>query len=121
MIDLWHYYGGDLAQSATGDLLGVDGTVKGQQRILRRLLTNPGDYLWHPDYGAGLPAKVGDVFDAAKIRALIRGQILLEAAVARSPEPVIDVQQIPSGLSVNIQYNDAPSGARQTLSFNVTA
>ncbi len=121
MNDLFHYVGSDLAASATGDLQPVDGTTLGQQRILRRLLTNPGDYIWHLDYGAGLPARVGDVLDAAKIRALIRGQILLEAAVAKVPEPVIDVQQIAGGISVTIQYNDADTQTPQNLSFSVSS
>ena len=78
MSDLNHFYGGDLSLSATGDILKVDGSTQGQQRVLRRLLTNPalmdssgkvtvvGDYIWHPTYGAGLPRMVGDTVDIPK-------------------------------------------------------
>lgn len=118
--DLHQYFGTDLSASATGDLQPVAGSTRGQQRILRRLLTNPGDYVWHPDYGAGLPRYVGSVIDVAKMRALIRGQVLLEDSVAKTPEPVIDVQTIPSGMTVNIQYYDAATRTPQTLSFNVS-
>jgi len=95
MSDLNHFYGGDLSLSATGDILKVDGSTQGQQRVLRRLLTNPalmdssgkvtvvGDYIWHPTYGAGLPRMVGDTVDIPKITGVIRGQLLLEACVAR--------------------------------------
>src|SRR5574340_927824 len=120
MHDLYQYFGSDLNASATGDLQPVDSTVRGQQRILRRLLTNPGDYLWHQDYGAGLPRIVGGMRDIPKIRALIRGQILLEDAVAKTPEPQIDVQEIQDGLMCTIIYVDAATNAPQTLSFNVT-
>ena len=83
--------GGDVASSVTGDLLPVDGTIKGQQRILRRLLTNPGDYIWHPTYGAGLGAKVGDNTDIPAITALIRAQIRLESVVSQNPPPTVRV------------------------------
>jgi len=75
MNDLYQFFGSDLNLSATGDLLGVSSATRTQQRILRRLLTNPGEYLWHPDYGAGLPQFVGSVIDVAKVRAIVRGQI----------------------------------------------
>ena len=118
--DLYHYFGDDLRASPTGDLQPVDSTVMGQQRILRRLLTNPGTYIWHPEYGAGLARYIGALIDVPKIRALIRGQMLLEAVVAKTPEPVIDLQAIPEGLSAQIQYVDAATQTMQTLSFSVT-
>lgn len=120
MKDIYHYFGNDLLVSATGDLQTVDGAVMGQQRILRRLLTNPGAYIWHPEYGAGLPAYVGALIDLPKIRALIRGQMLLESCVSKNPEPVIDLQVIPEGLSAQIQYVDAVTKTAQVLSFSVT-
>jgi hypothetical protein len=132
MIDLYHYIGGDLSLSPTGDLTPVSDTEKGKQRVLRRLLTNPqledadgniisaGDYVFHPDYGAGLARKVGDIVNINEWTALIRGQMLLEDCVARSPEPVITVSVIDQGASVDIQYTDAVSGLPTTLSFDVT-
>lgn len=128
--DLYHYFGGDISGSATADLQPVNGSIRGKQRILRRLLTNPRevlpsgeilppDYIFHPDYGAGLPRKVGDVFDGPKIKALIRGQILLEESVAKSPEPQITVDEIPNGIACKISYVDAISNAPAILSFSV--
>ena len=49
LADLNHYIGGDLSASNTGDLSSAPGLLRSQQRILRRLLTNPGDYIFHPD------------------------------------------------------------------------
>lgn len=121
MQDASHLFGGDLAQSAIGDVLLANGTVLGQQRILRRLLTNPGDYIWQPGYGAGLAQFVGMPGAAAQISAVIRGQIFKESAVARTPEPVIDVQADPTGLVyVLIRYADATTGQTQILSFSVS-
>jgi hypothetical protein len=133
MNDLSQWYGDDLAASPTGDLAPIAGTVRGQQRVLRRLLTNPaqrdangtvvapGDYLWHPDYGAGLPQWIGRTLDIPKITALIKGQMRLEDCVAQTPEPVITVAPIDAGMTVDIQYVDNDAQTTQFLSFNVTA
>lgn len=119
MQDIYHYFGADIGVASNGDLQAVDGVTKSQQRVLRRLLTAPGAYIFHPTYGAGLGGMIGDVIDVAKIRAVIRGQILLEASVAPSPVPVITVTAIPYGVSVTIKYTVAPSQIPVVLSFNV--
>ena len=102
MNDINHFYGNDLSASSTGDLALLDGGDVTVQRILRRLLTNPGDYVWHPDFGAGLPGYVGSTIEADKIQALVKAHILKEDAVARLPMPTIGIQEIPGGIIVNI-------------------
>ncbi len=123
LADLSHYVGGDLSSTSSGDLVTVTTTIRGQQRILRRLMTNPGELPFHPDYGAGLPAWIGRLAEIPALTALIRGQVLLEDAVSRKPEPVISIVPIPNtaggGFSVSIAYTDAPTGQPATLSFNV--
>ncbi len=131
MHDLNHYAGSDLVLSATNDLAVVTSSPMGLQRVLRRLLTNPpqtdaagsvtstGDYLWHQEYGGGIAREVGRNASVAEVRALIRGQMLLEAAVAKIPEPVVTVSAIDGGVTVDVQYNDAATGAQQFLSFDV--
>lgn len=120
MADIALVFGADLAPGATGDLATVRGTEWGRQRVLRRLLTNPGDYIWQPTYGAGLGRFVGQPVSAAQIRAVVRGQIFKEAAVSRSPEPVIDVAVDPTGVaSVSISYADARTGEPQLLTFSI--
>ncbi len=125
MADSFHQWGSDLAISATGDIQAVSGALLGQQRVLRRLLTNPGDYIWQLDYGAGLARFIGQPVNPLQIRAIIRSQIFKEAAVARQPEPVIDVQISPGGAAgtvyVYIRYVDAVSSQTQVLSFSVSA
>lgn len=123
-MDIYHQWGADLITGPTGDLALATDAQRGQQRVLRRLLTSPGDYLWHPEYGAGLARFIGRPGNAGQVRAVIRGQIFKEAAVARTPEPVIDVEFSPAGavgtVFVQIRYVDAPSGLTQFLSFSVS-
>ncbi|MDE3022882.1 MAG: phage tail protein [Pseudomonadota bacterium] len=119
MFDLTHWVGNDINLSPTGDLSIIDGTVKDEQRILRRLLTNPGDLLFHPEYGAGLPQWIGKPLDIQAITALIRGQMFLEESVAHDPEPVITISTILDGISCRIQYADSATGQTKVLSFNV--
>ncbi|HEX7854430.1 MAG TPA: hypothetical protein VF503_12115 [Sphingobium sp.] len=124
LSDLSLYVGDDLSSGPTGDLAVVQVVARGQQRILRRLLTNPGEYLFHPDYGAGLPTQIGRNASLAEIKGIIRGQILAEAVVARSPEPIITVAPVDNaaggGISVRIEYFDAPTSTAATLSFDVS-
>ncbi len=118
MPDLSHLWGNDLTLSPTGDLAIADTPVVTQQRVLRRLLTNPGDYIWTLDYGAGLARFVGAAGAMPAISAAIRGQIFQEAAVAQTPAPVIGLQADQTGaLYVSINYADATTGTTQTLTF----
>ena len=120
MADLSHEFGADLVASPTGDLGLADGAALGRQRVLRRLLTNPGDYIWQPDYGAGLGRFIGEPAAPERISAVIRSQIFRETAVARSPEPGITVQAGRDGrVFVTIRYADADSGQTQSLNFRV--
>lgn len=119
MADLYQWWDADLSVSTTGDLLAVFGTTLGQQRVLRRLLTSPGSYIFHPTYGAGLPAYIGQTADLPGIEALIRSQLYLEAAVSQTPAPVVTVSSIPSGVFVQIQYVDGDTGKQVSLSFDV--
>jgi hypothetical protein len=118
MPDLAHLWGNDLSLSSTGDLATADTPIVTQQRVLRRLLTNPGDYIWSLDYGAGLANFVGLPGATPAIGAAIRGQIFKEAAVAQTPAPVIDLQPNQAGdLYVSVSYADAATGTTQTLAF----
>lgn len=126
MPELFHVWGNDLALAANGDLLLADATTRGIQRVLRRLLTNPNDYIFHvasptaPAYGAGLPAKVGQTLNNRAIAGIIRAQIFLEESVARTPEPIITVTQpVPGTVNCSLKYNDAVTGLPVTLNFDI--
>lgn len=118
--DIDHTWGGDLRLSPSGDLARVSGPKRSEQRVLRRCLTALGEYLWEPGYGAGLPQRVGQNLDLAKIRAVVRSQMLLEPSVARTPAPVIDVREIASGVALSVQYIALPDRQPVSLSFDLT-
>jgi hypothetical protein len=84
-------------------------------------MTAQGEYIFHPTYGAGLPQRIGLIQDVSVISAIIRSQIFLEAAVARSPSPVITVSPILNGVTVLIQYTDAFAQKAVTVTFPIYA
>ena len=119
-MEAYHIFGQDLVLSATGDILLVDGVQETNQRIMRRLFTNPGDYLWDLLYGAGLPAKVGLKANAAAIAAVVRSQIFQETTVSQTPPPTIGVLASPSGVvTCTVTYTYAPTGQVSSLTFPI--
>jgi hypothetical protein len=119
LCDVGHLWGGDVSLSATGDYARVTRADLSKQRVLRRLLTNPGDYIFHPDYGAGLPALVGSNATAGQVAAIIRNQLRLEPSVAQTPAPTITVTPIINGLAVVVNYVSLPDRQPVPLSFSV--
>lgn len=120
MADLALQFGGDLVVGPTGDLLLSDGTVLTQQRVLRRLLTNPGDYIWQLNYGTGLGQYVGQPGAPAMIAGVARTQILLETAVAASPAPSVAVEAQADGtVNLSLSYTDAAAGETSALTFSL--
>jgi hypothetical protein len=120
MADAGLYFGGDLLLSATGDLLAVDSVLESNQRILRRLLTNAGDYIWQLNYGAGLPKRIGSTMDENELRSLITSQMQLEQSVLQNPPPQILLDDIGNGFEIDITYVEQDSKAPVTLSFDVS-
>lgn len=115
---LW--WSGDLSSTPTGDIAVQSGSSQGQERILRRLLTNGGDYIWHDDYGGGLGLFVGSPLDRRRVEGVIRTQLSHESSVARSPAPSITTSAVNgNGVSVAIQYVDASDSMTQVLSFSM--
>jgi len=120
MADLSLTFGGDLMVGPTGDLGLSDGPVLTQQRVLRRLLTNPGAYIWQLSYGAGLAQFVGQPGAPAVIQAIARSQILVESAVSNNPPPAISAVAAGDGtVGLTIRYTDAITQQTSSLSFSV--
>ncbi|QMV32420.1 hypothetical protein 8G_00026 [Ralstonia phage Hyacinthe] len=117
--DLNQWVGGDIGTSSTGDLGTANADTRTQQRIVRRLVTNPGEYIFHPEYGAGLPQKIGQTLDVGAIRGLILSQVRMEEGVAQTPEPQVDVAAITNGVSVLIRYTSSITRTPVSLAFNV--
>ena len=132
MPDVSHTWGNDLDLSPSGDLKTVDGTDRGTQRVIRRLMTagaridaygktQTGEYVWHTGYGGSLPQRIGDVLDTNLITAIIAQQMKYEAAVAQNPPPQITVTPALNAVEASIVYADAATGAQTALTFNVNA
>lgn len=122
MVDLSHQWAGDLIVSSSGDIGVCDGTAKTTQRVYRRLLTNPGDYLWNLSYGAGLASYVGSPMDDQAVESVIRNQLELEPTVASAPAPVVATQVTDAAngfVMVSIGYAAADSGFVNQLSLKL--
>jgi hypothetical protein len=121
--DLDLTWGGDLGLTPQGDLALAQGTRLSTERVLRRLLTNPGDYIWQTSYGAGLGRFVGAPAAPARISATIQSALRAEASVARTPPPTVQVSAAGvSAYAVEITYTAAsPAPTPLTLSFTLPA
>ena len=118
MADLALLLGGDLSWGSTGDLALVDGSALTEQRVLRRLLTNPGDYIWQLNYGAGLGQYVGQVGAPAAIAGVSRAQMLIEPAVAATPAPTVNaIETVDGTVTMTVRYADAANGQTNSLSL----
>lgn len=118
MADLAHVIGQDLQLTPSGDLAVVTSIGETQQRVLHRLLTGSGSYIWHLSYGAGLPALVGSVVSQQQVNAIIVAQMAYEPSVAPLPEPNVTVQiGNLSDVSVRITFTDATLKTLQTLNL----
>lgn len=120
MSDLAHVFGEDLQLGLAGDLALVAGPAETQQRVLHRLLTSAGTYIWQLSYGASLPTLVGSVVSQQQVAAIIRAQMKYEAAVAVSPEPEVILSTGILGVtSAAIKYMDNDSGISQVLALPI--
>ncbi|OAG74028.1 phage tail protein [Gluconobacter japonicus] len=118
MNSIGHFYGGDLLLE-NGGLSVVSGSEEVRQRILRRLLTNSGDYIWQLDYGVGLQGMIGDVVVPSAMQAAIRTQVQKDTGVDPYSPVEVDVSSDPNGVcQCKISYVDADTGQPQTLDFS---
>ncbi len=97
----------------------MDGDDEARQRLMRRLCTAVKGYIWHPEYGAGLPQKIGDPWQPTQIESICREQVNQESSVALNPPPIVGVAEvIPGMISIDIRYWSAQTGA--AVQFNIT-
>jgi phage baseplate assembly protein W len=120
MADLALDFGGDLAAGPSGDIAIADNMQLTEQRVLRRLLTNPGDYIWQLTYGAGLGQFVGQPGAPAAITGTAKAQLLREARVAQTPAPSAATTAAADGtVTLTLRYADAAAGQTNLLSIPV--
>lgn len=118
MTDIFLEWNSDLVAGSSGDLLLSSGVLQTNQRVIRRLLTNPGDYLWDLSFGGGLALLVGEPVEPARIESIIRTQLDMEASVAKAPIPSVSVAplNVAGGtFAAEIVYSDAESGQSTRL------
>lgn len=119
MADAWHFMGGDLAWSSNGDIQTVDSVQESQQRILRRLPTNPGDYIWHPEYGGGILKWIGRPIEETEMKTDIVTQMYLEDSVVQNPQPQVDfVTTVGGAVTSGIRYVESDSNEPVGLTFS---
>lgn len=131
--DLYLNNGDDLqlVSPKGGDLLLANSSTRCNQRVVRRLTTNPLDYIWQPSYGAGLAGFVGQPLtsddygqdvtsdNVDNIRSIITSQIFLENCVSQTPPPQIFLNTIQFGLFCQINYTESPSLQPIVLTFDI--
>jgi hypothetical protein len=121
MADIQHMYGNDLTVSTTGDLAVSDGTQFGIERVIRRLMTSQGQYIWQLNYGAGLPMYLGNPAYPKLIEGAIREQMRLEDAVSQNPPPAVNVPPLYNDVvTASIQYVDADTGESAVLTLPIS-
>jgi len=116
-------WGGDLSVGPAGDINIAPAQSEVGQRIIRRLLTNPGDYIWHTSYGAGLGDYVGEPYVSGAIEGTILSQLQQETLVAKNPTPTVNCDASASGaessISVNIQYQISGSSSGNSVALEL--
>jgi len=115
----WH---SDFMLDSKGGLLLVDGDDAVRQRLERRLFTATQSYVWHQDYGAGLPQKIGSILSVNEIKSVVASQLNLESTVALNPPAQLAVAALPNNpgsFVISIQYWDAKTG--RSVSFTITS
>lgn len=122
MSDLWLEWNGDFAAAANGDLLLATSSDESRQAICRRLFTAVQGYIFHPEYGAGLPQKIGSPVNVNTLQAVVASQIAMETTVDQS-QPVavaVHADKNTAGLyTINISYTEAVTGNPVELSFTL--
>jgi hypothetical protein len=120
MADLQHLIGSDLSITANGNIVMSYDEAEGQERVLRRLLSNPGSYYWHPNYGAGLARFLGKPLITARIKSTIQTQMRLEQAVLQNPSPSVTVSTYNGDtVMANILYVDATTNLTSQLTVPI--
>jgi hypothetical protein len=91
-------WGGDLVVADNGDIaLAIDSLtnpIATQQRILRLILTNPGDCLQFPWYGSGIRESIGAMISTkllSDFNARITQALATDTGIEKNPAPIVSV------------------------------
>lgn len=118
MSCLSHEWGGDLELDASGGLKIASNHDGIRQRLLRRLMTPQNGYIWQPDYGAGLPERVGSITTQEELYAIARAQCALEDGIDQTQPVTVTLNENGNGgYSCLIAYTDAQTNSVQALAL----
>lgn len=112
-IDFTTNYG-DIAFTRSGDMQLLAGAALLQQRLYRRLVTNPGELLFYPDFGAGLVSYLHMPWTPAaqaQVEQLVAQQALLDPAVSSVVSVnawMPDVKTLRIDLSITVADDQQP-------------
>lgn len=122
-MDVHHIIGDDILLDKSNDLAFVFDTDETNQRIMRRLFTNKGTYIWNAKWGASIPWRVGDTLSAEVYREIvneIRAAVLEDGNVAKDPLPEITIEQSSNGLICYIRYYNLSEDEHDIISLRIT-
>ena len=122
-MDISHEIGDDIRLDSTNDLAFVFDTDETNQRIMRRLFTNKGTYIWNAKWGASIPWKVGETLSLELYNLVVNevtAAVLEDEDVAKDPPPEISIKTTNNGLICYIRYYNTSSDKHDTISFRVT-
>jgi phage baseplate assembly protein W len=121
MTDFSLEWSGDLILTVPkGGITLVSDADLTRQRLIRRLLTNPGDYIFDTNYGAGLGRFIGSPINVNDISGLVNEQALLENTVDEVISVTVNSDNI-GYVNCTIIYTDkSDTGIQQILSLTVT-
>lgn len=121
MSAISHTIGGDIDLTSGGAVALVSEADETRQKILRRLCTNPGAYLWGLDYGAGLPALVGMTETTETISSVVQAQMALESGIDQMQPVTVTVTPLTGGkYTCSIQYTDSQTQTVQSLTYTAS-
>lgn len=101
------FFDGDVHVTPQGDYLTVEGVENLRRGVLRRLMTEPGEYRVNPTYGVGLPGLLKKPMNKAVLSQL-RQRIVQQLGQDRRIDKVITCDLTPfvtasnSGLTVTV-------------------
>lgn len=101
---------GDFLLDEGGNTLLADGDTAFVQRLIRRILTSPRyfdrrsglpiappDYIFEPEFGAGLRRLVNDILSIDEVNRLVNAQVVADLETSNISRPRVEVAEDPQG------------------------
>jgi len=122
-MDIHHIIGSDILLDKSNDLSFVFDTNETNQRIMRRLFTNKGTYIWNAKWGGSIPWKIGEMLSLEVYREIVNevtAAVLEDDDVAKDPPPEIKIETTSNGLICYIKYYNLSEDKHDTVALRIT-